>query len=355
MLRAAVTSLTAILLAIAAPASALQRAITSTGEIIPHRNAPVRFALHDFNNVAIDPALQQLVDKLGSSEYAQREQATHELREREFDREQMYAVLAQQELNAEQRHRLLSVIIERLANTPRGAVGISMRWEGERLGQPGAIIVEQLIPGFDAAHVLELRDRIILVEGNPLFDTNDFGRLVQSMSPGDEVHLTVERVRRHENGGIVVNEDGSLAYDTLQLSVKLGSLEELKSGPGANRVVQPDGDAINSEIRWALGRFASPRRSIKVKGEMPAPSLTQPAYSSVDAHRDILELRAQIEDFENGMFEDLDVLRQVWNEKLDQLAIAAYQPNISDQEREERMSVMIRFREIISQHIGGHP
>jgi hypothetical protein len=264
MLRAATTFLAALLLASPAPSAALQRAITNTGEIIPESNAPLEFSRYDFSDVEISAELLQLVDRLGSEDFAEREEATQALLEREFDREQVYAVLSQQELTAEQRHRLLGVVIDHLAGTPRGAVGISMRWDGMR-GQPGAVVVQQLIPGFDAARVLKLNDRITHVNGNVLFDSNDFGRLVQSMSPGEEAQFTVERQHR--------NEKGEFITETLELTITLGSLQVLKEGPGGLNVVQPVGDVISSEIRWAQSRFGAPTRTIKVKGGVPALSV----------------------------------------------------------------------------------
>ena len=341
MLRAPWPFLAAAFLALAQSAHAWQRAITRTGERIGIEDQIPEFGRSDFSDVVIDPALQQLVDRLASDDYAQREEATNALFEKEFDRQQIYAILTQQELNAEQRHRLLSCVIAQLLNTPRGAVGIQMSWVTEAFGEAGYVLIQRTIPGFDAAQVLQFHDRVTHVDNTRLMQDGDFARLVQSKRPGEEVALTIQRAKRAPEGHLLLNPDGGVAYESLDVSIKLGSLEVLKNMPGENRVVEAGNDEISREMRWALARFVAPRRTIAVDGEFP--ELT------IDNHPEIRTIQHEVELYLAGRIRNIESMHRTWLRKLEQLDQEALKPELSEEEREFCRLVAQRYEELMTE------
>ena len=95
--------------------------------------------------VEIVPELVRMIVDLNAQSYRERQLATIALREAPFPNLQLYAVLERQPLSAEQRHRVIQVIAERLLTRPRGAVGIQIN--RNRLPE---VVVEQLLPDLPA-------------------------------------------------------------------------------------------------------------------------------------------------------------------------------------------------------------
>lgn len=178
--------------------------------------------------VEIDPVLDAIVDALGDSSYAAREAANAQLIASSLENLQLYAVLARRELTAEQRHRLLSALRERLLNTPRGAVGIKVdqRWRREN-----KVVVEDLLPDLPAREVLQVGDRITHLEGEPLESWIVFVRAVQSKVPGAKITFTVERLvsgRRPQRRDVGVEAAPDPKYETFQVELELGSADLLR-------------------------------------------------------------------------------------------------------------------------------
>lgn len=328
----------------AAPAGASQRAITRDGERIGAVAAAPTVRNDDFRDVDVPPELLDIVARLGSDDYAAREEATAALHEANFAREKIYAVLAREDLNPEQRHRLLGFIYAQIAETPRGAVGISMRWEPGDIGGEGCIVVERTIPGFDAQRVLQFHDRITHVDGHRLTEVSDFTRLVQSKRPGEEVQLRLQRARRNAAGDAVFDNAGRLVYDTIDTPLKLGALQTLQTMPGDNRVVQAEDDALSTELKWAIARFGSSRQRIEVKGGIPASTISQ----LVENDGDIVALRRQIDHLLQGRIRDAEQLHNLWFLKVEELTLAAHDANLTVEERARRMAVLERYIELIS-------
>ncbi|HRP64188.1 MAG TPA: PDZ domain-containing protein [Phycisphaerales bacterium] len=169
--------------------------------------------------VPVSDEVRRLVALLDSDDYTEREQAMQSLITTRESNRQLYAVLAGSEgpLSVEQRQRVLGALIERLINTPRGALGIRMD-----TGGPGREVNEvrivDLIPGLPAERVLRIGDRITHIDDQPISLADDLISLVQSRRPGESVNLTVLRP----------NLPGQEPGDTkLHLSVELGSSELL--------------------------------------------------------------------------------------------------------------------------------
>jgi len=176
----------------------------------------------DLAQVAIDPDLERLLTRLGDPVYGVREQAMAALVTGDFTNRQLYAALATRPLAAEQRHRLLTVVQDRLLNTPRGAVGIKV----DQRFMPERIVVLELLPDLPARHVLEVGDRITHLDGVPLDGWQEFVDAVQSERPGTKITVSVERPvsgERHRNE----LDDKAPKFEMLQIEIELGSTEML--------------------------------------------------------------------------------------------------------------------------------
>jgi hypothetical protein len=213
--------------------------------------------------VQLPAGLVELVERLGDTVYTSREAATAKLLAGVFDNEQLYAILVQLQLSAEQRHRLLSIIRDRLINTPRGAVGIKV----DRRWLPDQIVIEELLPDLPAQEVLEVGDRIMHLEGQRLESWDAFVEAVQTRPPGSKISVTVERVvagRRPPRVQVqAVAPD--VRYETLQIELALGSADRLLDP----RTGRPQGGGPvalrrQREADQALSRFSGEPKVIKV-------------------------------------------------------------------------------------------
>ena len=221
--------------------------------------------------VEIDPRLSRLVERLEDASYTGREEATERLIEDGFDNAQIYAVLARRELSLEQRHRLLTIVCQRLLETPRGAVGIAFS-PPPGPGHPFEIVVRDLLPDLPARHVLMIGDRITHVDGRPLQDGHHFIISVQSKKPGEPIRLTLNRAKRDENQERVRDEQGQLVYETLEVELQLGSTEKLRDADG--NPPREEGPVVSSRKAEALQatlRFAPRPRLIQIRGQ-PTPT-----------------------------------------------------------------------------------
>ena len=175
--------------------------------------------------IEIAPGLTELVDRLGNPSYAAREAATAELLRGSFDNAEIYAVLSRRELTAEQRHRLLSVVRDRLLNTPRGAVGIKV----DRRWLPDKVVIEELLLDLPAREVLQVGDRITHLRGVPLDSWEVFVDTVQSSVPGTKITVTVERLvlGRRPSRRDLAQEPAEPQYTHLDIELRLGSADQL--------------------------------------------------------------------------------------------------------------------------------
>jgi hypothetical protein len=213
--------------------------------------------------IQIPPDLAALVRQLGDASYATREAATAELLAATFDNNEIYAVLAQLPLTPEQRHRLLSVVRERLLNAPRGAVGIKI---DSRARMQGRIVVEELLPDLPARRVLQVGDCITHLDGRALTDWNDFVDRVQSGVPGQKITLTVQRritgPKPADDARIGAEEP---RYEELEIELALGSADRLIDP--ATGLPQQGGSVVSRRVReadLAMIRFGSMPRLLRI-------------------------------------------------------------------------------------------
>lgn len=213
--------------------------------------------------ITITPEVRSLVGELDSPDFAEREKATRKLIDLRIENVQFYAMLERDELSAEQRSRLLAVIRERVVNAPRGALGIHM----DVAGRPGVdgevregVAVLDLIAGMPAERVLRVNDRITHIGDSRIFSAEDLIMLVQGRRPGDSVGLTVERVVRDDTNAIVRDENGKATFENLELTIKLGSVEQLHDtrGPAAPSRVELDRRREAAAALQRYGQFGRP-------------------------------------------------------------------------------------------------
>ena len=217
---------------------------------------------------AVEP-FELLLVHLDDPSYAARQEASARLLDQAFSIEQIQQGLSRRDLSPEQRHRLLAVYSERVLNIPRGALGITMTFARPVVaGQPGEVVINSLLPGLPAERVLQRGDRIGRIDGSPLLSNTDLLRQIQSKRPGDEVVMTVRRIRRDKEGVPVVDEALQPVYEELTVMVALCSAElldrfERGSQRGPNIVQQ----ARQRQIADARRNFAGRPRLIEFEKE----------------------------------------------------------------------------------------
>lgn len=176
----------------------------------------------------IPAALDELAARLDDPDYTKREAATRSLVEGDFDLIELYALLDQRPLSGEQRYRVLAAIWERLLESPHGALGITLGFQpGDLPGEPGEVIVRDLLPGLPAEHVLQRGDFITRIDGAELYAQSDLVLRVQMKRPGDAVQLTVKRPLRDAEGKPLTDRTGQIRFDTRTIDIELGSAELL--------------------------------------------------------------------------------------------------------------------------------
>ena len=203
--------------------------------------------------VRIDARVRRLVQQLDHAEYDQRQAATVQLQELDVDRKQFYALLNNEPLTIEQRHRIINIVRYRLVEAPRGALGISMM-SGNIPGNPrnpgNGVRVTGLVPGMPAERVLQIDDRITHIDGRPIESSGQLVDLVQGKRPGDTIELTVMRQEQDENAA------GDAATETMQVDLVLGSTRTIEEREAAGRGQLTRSDRREQEAEDVLRRFA---------------------------------------------------------------------------------------------------
>jgi hypothetical protein len=334
-------------LGVAAPASA-QVIITLQPDTATRAELP---AAAELESVQINPDVRDLAKRLDSDSYAEREEATRALMEAAFDRLQIYALLERESLAPEQRHRLLEVLRHGLINTPRGALGISMpprRPPGEN---PIDIEVFGLVPGMPAERVLQLGDRIALVDGAELWEHDDLVRRVQSKRPGDTVRLLVRRPRRDDSGALRRDAQDRPIYDEIEVDLTLGSTEMLAIADDPNRNVARSSfvQVMEEEAALALQVYGRVAARVEIRGESAGAfaGTTDPLLQALDLHPAIQTLLALLQDMEQLTPRQAEDVRRACQRTLRQLEQEASLPDVEPQQQAFLRRVAQRYRELL--------
>ncbi len=213
--------------------------------------------------ITIDDRVRELVQQLDEPDFTKREDATSALIDLRVENVQFYAMLEHGELSAEQRHRLLGALRERIVNAPRGALGIQMdvgpRAAMDRIG----VTIIDLIAGMPAERVLRVGDRITHIADEPVFSSDDLIALVQGRRPGDVIDLTVQRPLRNDAGQPIRDDNGDQQYDTLKIEMELGDAERLNDPRNPASHTRLDLDR-RREVAAAEQRYGDIARPIQI-------------------------------------------------------------------------------------------
>lgn len=321
------------------------------------RNDFAEFATEE---VELSEVLLRLVEQLDSGDFRRREDATDRLLAYDPSVAQLRAMLASETLTLEQRHRLLTAARVKLLKTPRGAIGIRMRWWQDQAGKPGEMEVLQLLPDLPAQNVLRVTDRIIKVDGQDLLKQDDLLRYAQTRTPGEKIMLTVRRIVRDENGNALRDEMGLMRYETIEVDLVLGS---------ADKLIDPDGlpqreSPVMQDRRQAARRFAraygiEPRRleldpdTVIARG----PDAPEPPFAvmepSVDQHRYVVAITRELSQLEEGLLE-IEGLHRVWRNRILNLRRMIAEEPLTPRDRKYLSEVLERCMQLIGERQKAH-
>lgn len=302
----------------------------------------------DLATVPIDPGTLALVVDLDAADYQRREIVTRRLLGEDVPITQLYAVLAQATLNAEQRYRLLDVLRERLVNTPRGALGIGMQ-PGFPVfpanGEPMEIKVERLIEGLPAREVLRINDRIQRINGQILRHGNDLRRIVESHKPGERLTLTILRPRTNEHDEQILVDD-RVVYDTIDVEIVLGSAELLGEPTMADSQIRTE---RRIKAQQAAMQFAPPARQVVTQPTEMTPQLDEDVLLSayIDADPDVQQILNDRRSLRNGNLAVTAPVARHWQATHHRLEAWSREPGLSPDVAEFRRRVAERYAELI--------
>ncbi|MCI0675027.1 MAG: PDZ domain-containing protein [Phycisphaerales bacterium] len=309
--------------------------------------------------VVVNPEARGAVGQLDDPSFDTRERATAVLLDVQTDKLQLYAILNDRSLTTEQRYRLLAVLRQKLVSTPRGALGISTRFQDQQpqldaMGQPAGVRVAELLPGLPAERVLQVGDRITHVDGVPLIIMGDLQFRVQSKRPGEKVQLTVKRQKNDAQGQPLMDDQGLPIAETMQIELALGSAELLKSVGarfGQNNDLSDVERQRLQEADHAADVFAPAARQIPVRGgEVALLATTLPSHPQdleVDEHPAIQRLLSERTWIARNQQAESPEDRQRWRQRLSELYDRAGEPTLGRQEREFLLRVIERYTELL--------
>lgn len=308
----------------------------------------------DTDGVQVSDALRELVQQLNDDSYDVRESTTNQIAAGSFDLAQLYVILKQDELSLEQRHRLLVAARKLLRETPRGALGIRMR-PIRRIDDPQLVELEvdELLPDLPARRVLQLGDRITAIEGVALRGNNDLIRYAQIRTPGTPIQLTIRRIERDDKGQTILNEDGTLRYVQLDVTVELGSAELLRTQDGQVQQGSPVQLSRDRQAMWMEQRFGTKPDHLEI--DRTASQLhnarlavaVRAGDDLVEKHYYIKELRRDLRLLDNGA--DRNRITAVWDRRMLDLQNMINDPRTSAEDRDFLRQVLRKYLEIISE------
>lgn len=299
--------------------------------------------------IEIDPRLRELVSRLNAPEFDVRQRATAEIADGRYPREQIYAMLARDELSIEQRHRLLTVLQETVLNAPRGAVGISMR---EHRANDGGIevLVTDLLPGLPAEQVMRIGDRIRAINGRDVESQRDLINRVQVRRPGDTVTMSVRRPKLDPMGREIVDDEGRTEFEMLEIDLTLGSAELLVNPVTGQPQTNSNIELLRrQEVIAAERRFGSSAREIKVDGEWPevASSAVTALDELVENHPAVRVIREHRRMIAEGRLVKNQTIRQHWQLLLTEVKSRLTDPDLSPDTQQYLERVVQRVAQLI--------
>jgi len=321
-------------------ASPANQATTHSGAVEPRANTD------------LEARLDAIVARLASASWDEREAASAELLELPMPEAQPFIVrrLGRRGLDPEQRHRLVEAACRRLLEQPRGAIGISMEPVG---APPGGVRIAAIVPGMPAADVLRIGDIIETINDEPILSSTTLSDLIQKLAPGTPVRLRVQRPVLDGNGRPRRDRDGQTVLQPMEVTMKLGSMEQLEAadrfGRGGIRRSSDVQQRREAEARWLRREFAAEAEFVAFAGR----SGEQPPASFVallaDLERAIDRLEQGGDAAGTGGAGHEATLLQV-DQALDRLRARQSDPDVSSDDKERFIQVMRRLTRVMARH-----
>jgi hypothetical protein len=218
----------------------------------------------ELSSVEVAPAVRAIAAQLDARSFAERERATEMLIEAPAGIDELCVLLSEAMAAAPERsYRLLQVLEHRLTSAPKGALGISMR-QIQVPGGPAGIEIDDVVDGMPAQDQLLARDVITRIDGQPVTTTDQLSMIIQRRRPGEEVRIDVQRPRRDDDGALMRDASGRTVYDEVEISMPLGSFDDLKNP--APSVIDA---ARERDMTIAIERYAPRPRPIVIAERVP--------------------------------------------------------------------------------------
>jgi hypothetical protein len=303
------------------------------------------FSREYLRQIPVDSDVLAAVALLESEHYAVREAATEQLLKDDERRMQLYALLAGDGLTVEQRYRVLQVVRDQLVNTPRGALGIEMAPFLPARGEALEIRINNLIAGLPAERVLQVGDRIIAIDSQPLFMEDDLQNRVQSKRPGEKVSVMVRRPKVDDNGKVIKDAAEEPVTETLVFEIELGSAEILDQQ--RDRVVVRPSTVQASrriEAKAIMYAYAPQPLPLTIRGGAQQMAHEDP----IDDHPAIINLLIQQEMLADRNEQQVRMMRDMWVRQLADIVELSNHPGLSEPERDKLRKVAERFTEIMN-------
>jgi len=292
----------------------------------------------------VPPAIRTAIASLDAASWEDRERATRTLLEAPLALEDLYASLSDPAITAERRQRLLGITIERIVNSPRGALGVRM--DVGRDGGAG-VRITATIPGMPAERHLEADDLIVAIDGRAVNDRSDLIRTVQGKAPGDPVRVEALRPARDDRGKFVVGADGEPVTRRVEVTFPLGSTRELERAGDAGTTLFSD--PISAE-RIELARLVRTRwasRPARVSLPSDRDAAARLAEGDVERHPEIQALRRYREAVDAGLLVYDAAAAETLASTQRGLAALADDPALAPEERAWYARVARRYLELI--------
>lgn len=162
-----------------------------------------------------DKDLGSLVAALADDDYSERASAARTLATSDaYALSDLLGAADGSALTPEQRVRLLSAARERFFATPRAGMGVRFLG-GQPVNVQSMVVVDEAMPGFPSAEVLERGDIIVSADGHALHGTGYelIRSLIISRDPGDTIPVVLRR-----------------GPELIETEIELGSFRDLANG-----------------------------------------------------------------------------------------------------------------------------
>lgn len=292
----------------------------------------------------VPDAIRTAIAALDAPSWDDRERATRMLLEARLELEDLYASLADPSIGAERRERLVGITLERIVNSPRGALGVRMD-----LGREDGVGVRitATIPGMPAERHLEPDDLVVAIDGRAVNDREDLVRSVQAMAPGDEVRVEALRPTRDDRGKIVVDGQGLPVTRRVEVTFPLGSTRDLERNgePGTTLLSNP----VSAE-RLELARLVRERwstRPARIRLPSDREAAARLAGGDVDQHPEIQALRRYREALDAGLLVFDAAAAEALEATRARLAALGDDPSLGEEERAWYAKVARRYLELM--------